>query len=204
MNKFDPETEPLVYICLAILGASMADPSTGNAGNQKKTLALSGALSRYQLKSKLNDRLKLINSDLSIGRAYNLFKNMIKYNLITNDYNLSPPGGALDSDSEMIRINHNGLQFYSTFLPKILTPSNSRDIQRCLNIIIPIAKFLDRSYLPIIKRLKISMIKFNQEAMACQANTPGKASIDQALKDYNNAQLLAQSKLLSDIERSIL
>ena len=201
MNKFDPETEPLVYICLAILGASLAaDLSISNAGNQKKTVMLS----RYQLRSKLNDRLKLISSDLSIGRAYNLFKNMIKYNLITGDYNLSLSGGALDSDSEMIRINHNGLQFYSTFLPQIFTPSNSRDIQRCLNIIIPIAEFLDRSYLPIIKRLKISMIKFNQEAAACQVSTPGEVSINQALKDYNNAQLLAQSKLLSDIERSLL
>ena len=197
MNKFDSETEPLVYICLAILGASLADLSTGN---NKKTVALS----RYQLKSKLNNRLKLINSNLSTGKAYNLFKNMIKYNLITNDYNLSLPGGALDSDSEMIRINHNGLQFYSTFLPQIFTPSNSRDIQRCLNIIIPIAKFLDRSYLPIIKRLKIVMIKFNQKAAACRADTPGRVSISQALKYYNGAQLLAQSKLLSDIERSLL
>ena len=201
MNAFNPETEPLVYICLAILGASpAADLSTGNADNQKKKVTLS----RYQLRSKLNDRLKLINSDLSIGRAYNLFKNMIKYNLIIVDYNLSPPGGASGSDSEMIRIHHDGLQFYSTFLPRVFTPSNSRDIQRCLNIIIPIAKFLDRSYLPIIKRLKISMIKFNQEANGHQDDTPGKVSINQALKYYNSAQLLAQSRLLSDIERSIL
>ena len=201
MNKFDPETEPLVYICLAILGASpTADLSTENADNQKKT----AILSRYQLRSKLNDRLKLINSDLSIGKAYNLFKNMIKFNLIVSDYSLSPPGGASDSDSEIIRIHHDGLQFYSTSLPQVFTPSNSKDIQRCLNIIIPIAKFLDRSYLPIIKRLKISMIKFNQEAAACQVNTPGEVSINQALKHYNNAQLLAQSKLLSDIERSLL
>ena len=200
MNAFNPEAEPLVYICLAILGASPADLSTSNANNQKKTVILS----RYQLRSKLNDRLKLINSELSIGRAYNLFKNMIKYNLIIVDYNLSPPEGASGSDSETIRIHHDGLQFYSTFLPQIFTPSNSRDIQRCLNIIIPIAEFLDRSYLPIIKRLKISMIKFNQKAIICQDDTPEKMSINQALKYYNNAQLLAQSKLLSNIERSIL
>ena len=200
MNEFDSETEPLAQICLAILGASPADLSTGSTDNKKKPVVLS----RYQLKSKLNNRLKLINSNLSTGKAYNLFKNMIKYNLIIVDYNLSPPGGASGSDSEMIRINHDGLQFYSTFLPQIFTPSNSRDIQRCLNIIIPIAKFLDRSYLPIIKRLKISMIKFNQEAAACQDGIPGKVSINQALKYYNSAQLLAQSRLLSDIERSIL
>ena len=196
MNKFDPEAEPLVYICLAILGAS---PDLSK-GEQKKPVILS----RYQLKSKLNNRLKLINFNLSTGKAYNLFKNMIKYNLIASDYSLSPSGGASDSDSEMIRISHDGLQFYSTFLPQIFIPSNSRDIQRCLNIIIPIAKFLDRSYMPIIKRLKISMIKFNQETAAHQGNTPEKASINQALKYYNNAQLLAQSRLLSDIERSIL
>ena len=82
MNKFHSETEPLVYIRLAILGASpTADLSTENADNQKKT----AILSRYQLKSKLNDRLKLINSSLSITRAYNLFKNMIKFNLIASD-----------------------------------------------------------------------------------------------------------------------
>ena len=78
MNKFDSETEPLAQICLAILGASPADLSTGSTDNKKKPVVLS----RYQLKSKLNNRLKLINSSLSTGKAYNLFKNMIKYNLI--------------------------------------------------------------------------------------------------------------------------
>ena len=200
MNKFDPETEPLVYICLAILGASPAKLPTGSTSEQKKPVILS----RYQLKSKLNNRLKLINSSLSTGKAYNLFKNMIKYNLIVIDYNLSPPGGASGSDSEMIRIHHDGLQFYSTFLPQIFTPSDNKDIQRCLNIIILIAKFLDRSYLPIIKRLKVSMIKFNHKPATHQVDTPGKVSINQALNNYNNAQLLAQSGLLSDIERSLL
>ena len=80
MNKFNSETEPLAQICLVILGASLADLSTGT-GNKKKPVVLS----RYQLKAKSNNRLKLINSDLSIGRAYNLFKNMIKYNLIISN-----------------------------------------------------------------------------------------------------------------------
>ena len=80
MSKLGTEAQPLVYIYLVILGASPALP-TGRANNKKKPVALS----RYQLKSKLNDRLKLINSNLSIGRAYNLFKNMIKYNLIVSD-----------------------------------------------------------------------------------------------------------------------
>ena len=200
MNKFDSETSPLVYICLAILGASPANPSTGSTGGQKKPVALS----RYQLKLKLNSRLKLINSSLSTGRAYNLFKNMIKYNLIIVDYSLSLPGGTSDADSEMIRINHDGLQFYSTFLPRISTPSNSGDIQRCLNIIISIAEFLDRSYLPIIKRINIVMTKFNQEVTSCQGDALKKMSINQALDNYNNAQLLAQVKLLSNIERSLL
>ena len=78
MNKFDSETEPLAQICLATLGASPANLPTDRTDNKKKPVVLS----RYQLKSKLNNRLKLIKPSPSTGRVYNLFKNMIKYNLI--------------------------------------------------------------------------------------------------------------------------